>query len=573
MSANQIRNTALREIVAASYSGSLALFLGAGISRPSPSSVPTADEVRDHIYDTLASTGPIVSTQVPALRKYLSNAPFELLMSYLAQLGSDALRAALSSLAGNAFNSMHAIIGQLLIQKRIQVVLTTNFDNLLEKACGAESSILKVCWEPPWPTHLAGPTILKLHGTLETPSGGDAFNSVQSTVESLSKGLPLTKTDSEALLHILKGKYCVFMGYSGRDRIDIFPLLLGAKDTTMLWIDHVPDLISSGPASGSTSRITAEVEHIISRMPGMRLLLRYDTKRFLDEIANALRITHATVPESNSVSCSFSVLDRMLFEASGLVAGVLLLTLSGHFREAAECLNDYIRSASSQQSKSLARAHVCYGIAIENYGTQQKVREALESYQKAHAIFDVLGEHGYVGRTLNDIGLAYQLLQRQDSANECFRKALIIGEQIGDLKLVGMSHHNIARLYQHSDPATALSHYQQATLRKREAGELIDELLSLEGIAYVSPLTPAALEAMLRSLEIIWQCQVNEQVRLTKTLFALAREIWNSYGNHWETYLNNSSLVQLSGYYDEIIAYLTVIARGVAAGRHKGDKE
>jgi len=124
------------------------------------------------------------------------------------------------------------------------IVVTTNFDTLIEDACeelvvayrviGQRREFMKVAAEP---VAALGGSIIKLHGTLER---GGPFGPDSPLVAALSQvggGLPPWK--SKLLRTVLTNSPIIFVGYSGGDEFDILPVLLGTSARpAMFWCEH-----------------------------------------------------------------------------------------------------------------------------------------------------------------------------------------------------------------------------------------------------------------------------------------------------------------------------------------------
>jgi len=77
-------------------------------------------------------------------------------------------------------------------------------------------------------------------------------------------------------------------------------------------------------------------------------------------------------------------------------------------------------------------------VSIPQQGLQQYRQgyfsQALKSYEQALAIYRQLNDKAGIGQSLNDIGMVYILLNKNDQALEVLQQALLIRRQLKDGK-------------------------------------------------------------------------------------------------------------------------------------------
>ncbi|WP_374009900.1 SIR2 family protein [Leifsonia sp. LS-T14] len=239
------------------------LFLGSGISIPSPSSQPSAawilqvfirrlarGLVPDGVLSELLDRWPLPEFVYGVCERYFGSGVYDV-WSALELWRSH------SSLGPNAgqLTAVHVAAGCG------KPILTPNFDNFLEEAAAVLG--LKVVRDVAWPGHGFSPApaqqgvvnLWKLHGTAEEI--GSVFSSVR-TLTTPQVGV------REAIRRALSDDArLVLAGYSGRD-LDLFPHVAGVTTAkSPIWVDlnfppeHRSQLLSTAPqrATGSFDTI------------------------------------------------------------------------------------------------------------------------------------------------------------------------------------------------------------------------------------------------------------------------------------------------------------------------------
>jgi hypothetical protein len=243
--------------------------LGAGISRPAPSSIPLASELADIVLTRLATIGEIPQDLVDHVRRGVRQVGMPL--EYVAQvlygsLGRQFLQLLVSCFpAPTPFNRFHWAMARAARRGRLAFIITLNWDELIEQALDAAGlqrfsnhavdsltgqyyrvltgdDLADADLPALRTTRTVGDTLLllKLHGTISQPE------TIRSTVESYQSWFSLDRDMN--LVEFLRTRKCaVFVaGYSGRD--EMFPRLFGRPGTgyrperkpeqTVYWLDR-----------------------------------------------------------------------------------------------------------------------------------------------------------------------------------------------------------------------------------------------------------------------------------------------------------------------------------------------
>ncbi|MBB5866686.1 tetratricopeptide (TPR) repeat protein [Allocatelliglobosispora scoriae] len=198
----------------------IVLFCGAGISMDAPATLPDWNSFRDETIRAVASVDGALSDLVPVLidrepmaagRRGL--AP-EVIASQTLAVCPDYFDC-LSALDHDDWNRNHALIAHSVKAGLVRQIITTNFDQLIEKALTSLGVAFHVYrtdedfaqWTAAGPR--AAVEVFKLHGCLSDP------DSIVATVEQEAVGVSPAKAG--VLRQIWPGQIGLFWGYSGAD--------------------------------------------------------------------------------------------------------------------------------------------------------------------------------------------------------------------------------------------------------------------------------------------------------------------------------------------------------------------
>ena len=101
-----------------------------------------------------------------------------------------------------------------------------------------------------------------------------------------------------------------------------------------------------------------------------------------------------------------------------------------------------------------------------------KWNQALESWEKALAISEELGDQQGISRTLNNIGSIYQARGEWDKALENYAKSLAISDELGDQQGISSALNNIVAIYRaRGEWGKALGNYNKSLAISEELGD------------------------------------------------------------------------------------------------------
>ena len=225
------------------------ILCGAGVSRPSPSNLPTAytlmkeylDCTVNHLGSSTTAYSAVGRLAREAFRHILNAVRFEVFFSYVAASVDPSLRVLRQSLGGTQFNALHAFLASHL--QHGGQVWTTNFDNLIELAhaslFGRRPPVV-IDYATATPPADAPGLLHKLHGSLDLE---DSRYPIAATIDSIARQCYFSSDHSDrfdARKAALQGKTLVVLGYSGYDDFDIMPLLNDSSPAELVWINHEP---------------------------------------------------------------------------------------------------------------------------------------------------------------------------------------------------------------------------------------------------------------------------------------------------------------------------------------------
>lgn len=198
----------------------IALFLGSGASRPSPSNLPTFGEMRTEWVEVISRviTRLVDAYRQEGLKKRIGETPPEALLQIIDQVLSGRLTETLRrTLDGSAVpNIVHEVAAKLI--SRGGTVWTTNFDLLIERAAGLLPNDPVIAYDQAASDSFLDPRVrlLKPHGTLVAPD----------TLMFRSRDVlrPTSDAVHQRLASDLRTHQFVFLGYSASD-LDLRPIL------------------------------------------------------------------------------------------------------------------------------------------------------------------------------------------------------------------------------------------------------------------------------------------------------------------------------------------------------------
>lgn len=238
----------LEQIVRSARSGQLSFWIGAGFSWEAPASRPLANELKFHILHGICSDPTLHEfyrkrLQESDIGNKIGSYPLEAFIQIIEENHSIANSIA-RVFCGGSPGRNHLLVAQMIKQRIVSEVLTTNFDLLIERALksldwnmgtdyrvySTERSFRSLNSDP------VLPSIFKIHGT------ADDVESMRITLSQVASS-SLSENRARVLEHFLTSRNgdVLIVGYSAKDDFDINPALSRIRGKKrILYVSHRP---------------------------------------------------------------------------------------------------------------------------------------------------------------------------------------------------------------------------------------------------------------------------------------------------------------------------------------------
>ena len=242
---------------------SATFFVGAGISKPSPSNVPTSNEIIENLTAALC-IDPDAEIYKQNLSKRILQAGMKLenLFEIIETIVSSKLTELFSIFKGGSPNFYHYFLSRLLETNLVKYVVTTNFDQLIEQASVKGFTVFAA--EPEFKNR-ANRSVFKIHGTVDRPE------TMIAVLPQVSHGLGPNKNQ---LLKEALENTCIVIGWSNDD-IDLTPSFLETVGAgTLIWLCFNPNLVrivdfSETKSLENTPEISPKIRKILEKRKGI----------------------------------------------------------------------------------------------------------------------------------------------------------------------------------------------------------------------------------------------------------------------------------------------------------------
>ena len=226
------------ELMSAIKEGKVVVVAGAGISKDSPSDLPSWWEYNSILLQEIGKLGAECIDQpdnILCVDKLMESLPVVSISEFIVnRIVGEAYYPLISLLDGAEPNVNHLLLAQLAQNKSICAIVTTNFDTLLEKAFD-QTGVNYKRFDSPADFDRADSNTLfpiyKIHGS------ADNTDFAIDTVHQKLTGLSLEK--KEVLKDLFTHNHILFLGFSGEDFLfgsDYIPIQNNEKGIT--WIAH-----------------------------------------------------------------------------------------------------------------------------------------------------------------------------------------------------------------------------------------------------------------------------------------------------------------------------------------------
>jgi NAD-dependent SIR2 family protein deacetylase len=219
--------------------------VGAGISIPS--GIPAWPVLANDIAGALAEGHPRSSEFSTACKGMRPEAMFQAFYRVLGKSTTDAIRVMdphriRQQGAHCEPNRLHRFLAEVM--KIGHIVVTTNFDDLIEEATGRSCKVVSSQSEIAGVIPAIGSRrysgLVKLHGTFRKLDGSQSTDSIAAMLQEVQRAIP---SHTKEVLDLLVGnRPVVVFGHSGLDDFDLYQRLLAVSTKTspyILWIMHI----------------------------------------------------------------------------------------------------------------------------------------------------------------------------------------------------------------------------------------------------------------------------------------------------------------------------------------------
>jgi len=272
----------------------MSFFVGAGISMPMPSGLPSAKSVITNVIEALCIE--------PGLDNYRRDLPNRVLdagmnMEVLLEIihhNCANLNALFSMFESNEPNLYHYFLARLIEANLVKNVVTTNFDSLIEKASRVN---LKVMANEPEHAMRNTRSLFKIHGTVDRP------DTMIAVLQQVSRGLGLNKRQ---LLKDTLENTCIVIGWSDYD-IDLTPSFFEAEKGKLIWFHHAPnmrkvvDFMDTSEIEVNSDKRLKHIQQILKANGGV--LVSCDPLKFFLDVWRSLKEELGSIPSLESKGC------------------------------------------------------------------------------------------------------------------------------------------------------------------------------------------------------------------------------------------------------------------------------
>ncbi|MBN1803098.1 MAG: tetratricopeptide repeat protein [Candidatus Lokiarchaeota archaeon] len=469
--------------------GKLCFFLGAGISMGPPACLPSWWQINHAILDSLANetfeTIPKVKELVDLIKKRESDGqlPPEFVSEIVTNRIGKSYFEVLRVLESEQPNESHLWLATLAKVNLLKVIITTNFDTLVEKAFEKLATPLMVLLDPEdyisigniveFISNPESPCLLlKLHGTSTRP------DTCIDTLAQRKKGLNPIITD--ALNAIGTSTFMVFLGYSGAD-LEAEPNYLGLRQRMndapgIMWLQYkgtntlqvVKDLASLyGPNRGfiEYGLLPDWFDNLSEILPPS--ILPPDRLKFSDDMVREIK-------SKNEITLKQKV--QLWASNVGFGESAIVLTdigiHAGFYDVTKLLLEEFLDKTEEEQLTTFGKAllYEQLGSAERNKGN---IKSAKEYYDMACKIFREIGELEAYHVASQGRGDANLHLGNFEEAENDFSEYMNYSETRGDTEDYLSALQNLSNLYRQTDQ-------YQASLNLAKEIEEVSEKNGLE---------------------------------------------------------------------------------------------
>lgn len=446
--------------------GQVSVICGAGISYDS--GLPLAGGLMNAILDTCGAT------EQECERINESGLPFEAFMDAVAE--HSAIKQLWKIFKQGEPNANHTLLANLMLSGRLQTVVTTNFDTLIEDAlesCAGKSGLasrwkvyknLSGSEEPPLPG--SDPSLVKIHGCITKPK------EMAITMRHVASKQLAKSRENTIRFVFADGPHStvLILGYSASDAFDILPAIraITNSDKKLIWVNH-----DTKTEQVESFWDTTTENPFGSQMNGK--VLRCDTGKLLKDLGERLGVD--AIPNANNKAqwskCIGEWFDKSSQEyfpafSEAVLARILVDALHPnlalrHWDNAIAELTD--KTSDALRARILNNSGAALGICGKNERAHHRLVESLILLRK-------IGNRKQESNCLCDIGQNHAAVGKYQHAAGAFTDGLKIAEDINDKSLIARNSGNLGNCYGSlGQLAEALPYFSKAVSAAQEIGD------------------------------------------------------------------------------------------------------
>jgi len=514
---------------------------GSGVSVDPPSSLLTGYQFTKAILENIipkqhkSSILRLVEFERENMRNPGDFLRFEQLMEYLIEY--DPELHVLDYFADSTIpNLNHLFLALMILQNH--VVMTTNFDNLIEHALHSlnisKQQIFPIIFKEDWESYEEKKEkffmIFKLHGSIiDVRSQKRCLESLKATIKQISSGegqlFQLEAIIRNVLEKNLQENDLIVLGYSGLDDFDILPTLWNiTSKKRLIWILHdskvdlmdakIEIVIKHENAQDITPSVLKDrnAQNLLKfLLQGKRIasnvfritvntkkLIQYLWKKYLVEDFSPLVQTKIDTQPLN-LKLTLRLLESEKWALSGKIYHDRHL-----LKDSQGAYNKAIQLAETE-NKPKTKAD-CLTMLGWIFYRMYQIEESLTYFRNANEIYKSLRDFRGQIITLNSMGMSIQRGKEYDKSLEFFDMALQLSIQVNDLQWKARTLNNIGNVYGNKrEYSKALNYYTQAHDINKQLGDiqaLATNLLNIADIYIIQRSFSNAKKNCDRSLKI-----------------------------------------------------------------------
>ncbi len=387
-------------------------------------------------------------------------------------------------------NANHIFLARLLKEQKITVVVTTNFDQLIEKALALESikdgigyalyfredDLERIEWNG------KGIQLVKVHGSVH-----DKKNLAITLKQVASQKLAVQRNHVINQMFSTGGhKIVLILGYSCSDAFDLVPQIqaVKVKAKRVIYVEHTTDApwvqkLSAERLQGVNHRGEEhfdKVHNTLKDFEGVRL--GYNTNELITRLWNDVncegsyldginekKIAQREILWKNKITRWVS---RISPAEKMCILGAICISIS-ELRSAMIYYERALRIARDIGDRTGEGS--CLGNLGIIYSGLSEYRKAIEYYVRGLRIIQKIGHCPEEGAILSNLGNAYCELNEFHKAREYYELGLKISRKIGDKVNEGRELSNLGKIcHCLNESIKAIEYFEQALQIMREIG-------------------------------------------------------------------------------------------------------